>query len=32
MNITAGTPNYALFFVSITKYNAFQGQNRHFSQ
>jgi len=32
MNITAGTLNYALFFVSKTKYNAFQGENRHFSQ
>jgi len=32
MNITVGTPNYALFFVSVTKYNGFSGQNRHFSQ
>jgi len=32
MNIIAGSPNYALFFVFVTKYNAFLGQNRHFSQ
>jgi len=25
MYITAGSPNYALFFVSATKYNAFLG-------